>query len=241
MTVVDSAVEGELILAVSSAVSPAWRWGCGSAARSLSTRSASPESSPRLGFDPAQRVEHGRVIAAAVEPADLGKREVGQLAGQEDRDLARPQRGGGAAGADQLGAGDAEGGGDLLLDLLDRRRLARRRRRGSPRRSARSSSGRGRQRGVGDDPGQGAVELADVGVDPAGQLGRARRGRRSRGRPRGPGGAGRSAGSRGWAARPATVRPHSKRSRSRSASVESCARGCGRRRARSGSRPHRAR
>ena len=59
-------------------------------------------------FDPAQGVEHGGVVAAAVEAADLGQREVGQLAGEVDRDLAGAQRGGGAAGADQLGAGDAE-------------------------------------------------------------------------------------------------------------------------------------
>ena len=62
------------------------------------------------------------MIAAAVEPADLRQRELGHLAGQVDRDLAGSQRGGGAAGADQLGAGDAEALGDPLLDLLDRGR-----------------------------------------------------------------------------------------------------------------------
>ena len=76
-------------------------------------------------FDAAQGVEHGGVIAAAVETADLGKREAGRLAGEEDRDLARAQRRRGAAGADELGPRDAEGGRDVLLDLLDRRVSAR--------------------------------------------------------------------------------------------------------------------
>ena len=70
------------------------------------------------------------MVAAAVEAADLRQREVGQLAGEEDRDLAGAQRGRGAAGADQLGAGDAEALGDPLLDLLDRGGLGSERPRG---------------------------------------------------------------------------------------------------------------
>ena len=93
------------------------------AARNSATFSASSSSSPRLASTRRRELSTVRVIAAAVEPADLRQREVGQLAGEEDRHLAGAQRGGGAAGADQLGAGDAEAFGDLLLDLLDRGRL----------------------------------------------------------------------------------------------------------------------
>ena len=51
------------------------------------------------GFDAAQGVEHGGVISAAVEPPDLRQRDR-SIAGEEDRDLACTQGGGGAAGAD---------------------------------------------------------------------------------------------------------------------------------------------
>src|SRR3954465_7771266 len=53
-------------------------------------------------FDAAQRGEAGAVGAAAEETADLGEREVGEVAGEEDRHLPCAQRRGGPAGADQL-------------------------------------------------------------------------------------------------------------------------------------------
>src|SRR6185503_12405223 len=66
-------------------------------------------------LDAAQAVEDGGVVPASVEAPDLGKGEAGRLAGEEDRDLAGAQGRGGAARADELGAGDAEGGRDVLL------------------------------------------------------------------------------------------------------------------------------
>ena len=160
-----------LILAVPSAVRPRSAPRLWISVRSLSTLSASVRVLADADLDPAQRVEHGGVIAAAVEAADLGQREAGRLAGEEDRDLAGAQRHRGAAGADQLGPGDPEGGRDVLLDLLDRRL----RRAGRGLRDELGDQLRverpGGDRGVGDDPGQGAVQLAHVGVDAAGELG----------------------------------------------------------------------
>ena len=49
------------------------------------------------------------MVPAAVEAADLRQREVGQLTGQEDGDLAGLDRRGGAPGSDELFAGDAKG------------------------------------------------------------------------------------------------------------------------------------
>src|SRR5690349_13095605 len=51
------------------------------------------------GFDAAQGVEDGSVVAAAIEAADLGQGEVGQFAGEEDRRLPGVERGSGAAAA----------------------------------------------------------------------------------------------------------------------------------------------
>ncbi len=122
----------------------------------------------RLG--PPQRVVDGRVVAVAVEAPDLRQREIGQLTGEEDRDLAGPKRGGGATAADQLGPGDAEGARHPLLDLLD----------GGPLRSPgdlrdqlgdQLDADRPRvQRGVGEDAGERPAQAAQVRVAAPGQL-----------------------------------------------------------------------
>src|SRR5687768_18408182 len=64
-----------------------------------------------LALCPADRIEDGGVVTAAEDAADLGQREVGHLAREQDRDLPRPQRGRSATRGDELRSGEAEGGG----------------------------------------------------------------------------------------------------------------------------------
>src|SRR3954452_19918493 len=71
------------------------------------------------GGGPAHGVHDGRVVAPTEAPADLGERELGRLAREVHGDLAGPDQARGAAGGEQLAAGDAEGLADRVLDRLD--------------------------------------------------------------------------------------------------------------------------
>ena len=231
------------ILAVPSAVRPRLPARLWIASRSCSTLLGELRVLADAGFDPAQRVEHGGVVAAAVEAADL-RAARGRSSSRVRRIATWRARSGVAARLEPTSSAREmpKAVGDALLDLLDRGRRAGRRGSGDrARRSARELERPRGQRGVGDDPGQGAVQLADVGVDPAGELGRASPSPIVDARPRGPGGAGRSSrvarlgGSTGDRQAPleAVAQPRRRGSRARS--------GCGRRRARAGCRPRRGR
>ena len=72
------------------------------------------------GFDPANGVQHRRVIAAPEAPAYVGQRPRGQLLGQPHGRLARPGDRAVAALGDQVGLLEAKVLAGGLLDIIDR-------------------------------------------------------------------------------------------------------------------------
>ena len=114
-------------------------------------------------------VQDGGVVLAAEGAADLGERGVGELAGEVHRDLAGEGDGLGAVLGPHVGELDAEELGRLPLDVLDGDDLLFL----APEvgedllgeLDAHLAAG---ERAEGDHPGERALDLADVGLDAAG-------------------------------------------------------------------------
>ena len=123
--------------------------------------------------DLAHRMQHGRVVAPAEAPADLGQRAQRQRLRKIHGDLARAHDIGGAARGQDVGAADVEMGRDQLLDVLDLDPLRLMRADQIPDRELGrlDAERRAVQRGVREQTIDGAVEVAAVGLDGAGDIG----------------------------------------------------------------------